>query len=216
MYVTAFYIVFAVLKLRNEDFFEFILVGLIPWKWFVTSVMHGGNSIVKNSGLIRQVYLPKVMFPTVSVAGNTVKFFAVFILLLIVISIRGYSPALSWVTLPLIVLVQLLLVMGLTWCASSLMPFFPDLKSIVGNLMMFLFFVSGIIFDVRQAPENMQTYINANPLVRLITAYRDVLLNHSFPNFGDLLYVAAFGLVCLTFGFWILYRNDRIYPKVII
>src|SRR5699024_7944466 len=45
----------------GHDFVAFLMCGLVPWKWFATSFMGGGNSIFGSKGLMLQVNLPKVV-----------------------------------------------------------------------------------------------------------------------------------------------------------
>ncbi|MBI5896301.1 MAG: ABC transporter, partial [Desulfobacterales bacterium] len=64
--MVVFYLVFNVLMSRGgPNFVQFLLIGLIAWKWFGTTVHRGGNSIIGARALILQTSLPKIIFPTV-------------------------------------------------------------------------------------------------------------------------------------------------------
>ena len=92
----AFYVLFGIgLRQGGDNFLFFLLCGLVPWKWFSSTLNSGSRSIVANAGLINQVYLPKYVFPLIVVVINTFKFTLVFPVLLLILILSGFelSPA---------------------------------------------------------------------------------------------------------------------------
>jgi ABC-type polysaccharide/polyol phosphate export permease len=62
MSVTA--IVFAFLfKIDLKTYTVFLFAGMIPWYCFSSIVTRSGGSIINNEGLIKKIYLPKIIFP---------------------------------------------------------------------------------------------------------------------------------------------------------
>jgi hypothetical protein len=62
LFMVIFYLVFCVLLERGgEHFVQFLLIGLVAWCWFHSTLTHGCNALPAGSGLIRRVYLPKVL-----------------------------------------------------------------------------------------------------------------------------------------------------------
>ena len=60
LYMGSFYLLFGLgLKMGGDNFMYFLLCGLLPWKWFSSSLSNGSLSIIANAGLINQTYLPK-------------------------------------------------------------------------------------------------------------------------------------------------------------
>ena len=217
LYMLAFYVVFGlVLGRGGEDFVPFLLCGLVAWKWFATTVMTSTNAIPANAGLMQQVYLPKYLFPAVMVTTNTLKFLVVFLLLIAFLIFYGYVPSAIWLYLPLIVFVQLLFVAGVAGIVSSVVPFFPDLKLLIENLVMLLMFMSGIFFDVKSAAAEWQTWLMLNPMLGIIDSYRDVLMFNKAPDLMYLGIVLGCSLLLLLVSYWILNKYDRIYPRVIV
>jgi hypothetical protein len=58
--------------------------------------------------------------------------------------------------LPVLVLTQLLLIMSVTCLLAALTPFFPDLRAILDNILLMLFFLSGVFFDISRLPASIQ------------------------------------------------------------
>ncbi len=210
-----FYVVFTViLKSRSQDFLAFLFVGILSWRWFQTSVMHGANSILAARGLMQQVYLPKMIFPIVAVLADTVKFLIVLVVLLIVLPVFGFPVGISHVMVLPVVLVQLLLVTGCATLAASVVPLVPDIRIVLQHGLRMMFFLSGIFYDISLFPDQLQTLLRLNPMAVLIQSYREILLNGNMPSLSALLTITAVSLVVGYLGFSLTRRFDLLYPKL--
>ena len=109
----------------------------------------------------------------------------------------------------------LLVMLAIGSVLSAVVPFIPDLKLIIYNGIMLLFFLSGIFFYVSAAPPEIQTYLYLNPMVSIIDNYRQVLLDGAWPDWSLIGTVSLISLCCLATGLYLLHRFDRIYVKVI-
>ena len=131
-----FYLVFGLLFKRDgEGYVAFLLSGLVVWNWYRQTIGHAGNTILNGKGLMNQVHVPKIVFPLVTLLTDLTKFAFVFILLLIFLWISGYWPTPAYLALPLLLLVQLLLISALAVLLAGLVPYLPDLRFLVDNLL---------------------------------------------------------------------------------
>ena len=78
---------------------------------------------------------------------------------------------------------------------------------VVDNLLMLMMFMSGIFFSADQVPESMRAAFEFNPMVLLISAYRDVLLHNQWPRWGALGYCVALALPILGAALLILHKG---------
>ncbi len=216
LYMAVFYLVFSVFRKRGDvDFISFLLVGLVSWKWFASTIAQGANSIAGNAGLMRQVYLPKQVFPYIVVLTNTLKFFIIFTLLVAFLLIAGTEISITWTALPVLILLQLLLLAGIASFLAAFVPIVPDLRIVIENGLMLVFFLSGIFFDINEISNPARQYLLINPMAGLFDAYRNVLIHGSWPSWGYLLYVAFVAAFFLIVGGYLIKRLDRIYPKIV-
>ncbi|WP_456415594.1 ABC transporter permease [Thiolapillus sp.] len=214
LYMGAFYIIFAVaLQRGGEHFVPWLLIGLVAWKWFDTTVRMSLNAITAGKGLMSQVYLPKVFFPAVVILKNTVKFLVTLGLLLLFLLFYGVGSW-SWVAIPLLLLVQLLLVCGVTFSVAALTPLYPDLKLLMNNVLMLMFFLSGVFFDTSNLQGWLGMLLDLNPMVHVIHAWRDVLLLGQWPDMFHLIVVLLFAAAMCWLGLFLLHRYDRLYPRL--
>ena len=216
LYMMVFYVVFSMLFNRGgADFVPFLLSGLVAWRWFDASVLSAANSILLNGSLMNQVYLPKLIFPIVTVLANTMKFFIILAILLLFLLVYGIDPSVSWLALPILIVVQFLVVLVTSSLLALLVPFFPDLNILITNAMTLLLFMSGVFFSIRDLPEQAHFWFFLNPMAVIIAAYRDVLMDHRWPDWVQL---GGVMLGCLVFAALVLFlakRYDRVYPKLV-
>jgi lipopolysaccharide transport system permease protein len=193
----------------------FLTVGVTFWKWFAGSVQHSMMVLVNHRYLLQQVYLPKAIFPLSVLVCDFTKFAVVLLVVLAVVA--GVGPGVSrvWWALPILILAQALLNIGVAIIVASITPFVPDLRFAIDNLLFLMMFLSGIFFDLSTLPPTWQQLLSLNPMERLLGLYRGLLLAGQWPALVDLGYVVAWGVLTLGVGGSLLRRWDRLYPKVL-
>ena len=217
MYMAVFYLIFeAGLRSGGADYAPFLLCGLVAWKWFASTVLAAANALGRNAGVMQQVYLPKLVFPLALTVSYTFKFAMIFILLLLYLTVVCGKPvSMAWAALPVLLLVQLAFVVAVSVLAASIVPFAPDLKLLLDNVMAMLFFVSGIFFDIDNMSEALQGVLRLNPVAVLIESYRAVLLHGAWPHWDRLAAIVAVSLLLLGAGMALFRRFDHVYPKLV-
>lgn len=215
--MTVFYLVFNVLMSRGgPNFVQFLLIGLIAWKWFGTTVQRCGNSIIANKGIIMQTSLPKIIFPTVFILTDTFKAIISAGLILILVIMSGFIPSLAYFALPALMVVQLLLIMAIGYSLAAVVPYFPDLGILISHLLRMFFFLSGIFWD----PNNISNVLHRrlfflNPIALLINDYRGILLHAKWPNPMPLLVISAVSTFIIAAASQFIHNRDTLYPRII-
>ena len=217
LYMAAFYVAFG-MGLRGPGGGTValsLLCGLVPWKWFASSVQNGSNIIQANAGLIMQVYLPKYVLPGMVMVTNGIKFLIILGLLMLAMAVtHGVSPA--WLALPVVVVVEMLLALALSSLAAAIVPLLPDLDLVISNGLIVMMFLSGIFKDISSLPPHLAALLSLNPMVHVIRAFRTVLLEKQWPDWGALAGVTLFSLVVYGLTLLLLKRYDRVYPKLLV
>ena len=211
-----FFVVFNVLLSRGgPDYIQFLLIGLIAWKWFGTTVQHCGNSLMGGKALIRQIALPKIIFPTVYVITDTFKTVIVSFLIVIVLFSSGYPPNETYLSLPLLFITQFLLIVAVGFTLSAIVPFFPDLSILVTLLLRVLWFLSGVFFDPSNISESKQKLFFLNPMARLIRDYRGILMHQQWPDPIPLLIICCFSIFLIFMATRFMRNRETLYPRIV-
>lgn len=217
LYMVAFYVAFGMgLRGSGGGYVALsLLCGLVPWKWFASSVQNGSGIIQANSGLIMQVYLPKYVLPGMVMVTNGIKFLIILGLLMLGVGlVHGASAA--WLALPVLVLVEMLLALALSSLAAAIVPLLPDLDLVISNGLIVMMFMSGIFKDVSQLPPRLAALLDLNPMVHVIRGFRTVLLEKQWPDWTALGGVTLFSLLVYGLALGLLRRYDRVYPKLLV
>jgi lipopolysaccharide transport system permease protein len=217
LYMTVFYVVFGLLLKRGggPEYIPFLLCGLTAWRWFDNSVRMGAKSIITNAHLMRQVYLPKIVFPVIAVIQSTLKFVCVLLLLLIFLQIIDPGVSVTYLALPAVMLVQFLFICFFTLALAAVVPFLPDIGKLIGNALTLLMFLSGIFYTGKDIPEAYKHYFYMNPMATLLESYREILLYSSWPDWRGLFWIAAISCAGLLGVIVFFRRYDRVYPKIL-
>ena len=217
LYMAAFYIAFgAGIRAGGVSAVPFLLCGVVPWKWFFSSVQGAAGAIQANSGMISQVHVPKAILPFILFVTNGMKFLLVLCLLLALLLCMGYMPAPAWLALPVVILVEFLLIAALGSLAAALVPILPDLKLVVDNGLIVLMFLSGVFMDVDRLPPGPAAILSLNPMVWVIKGFRDILMKHEWPAWQPLLLSSLFAAGVYAVALLIMARYDRHYAKLIV
>ncbi len=217
MYMSVFYVFFGILLgHRTDDYVPFLLIGLTSWQWLKSCLSHGAETIRGATSLMQQVHLPKVVFPMILVLTDTVKFLFILVLLLVFLWLYGYGIGIAYLALPIVLIVQMLFVLAFTFFLAAVIPFVPDLRFVVENILLALFFMSGVMISADIVPEAYKIYYYLNPIVTIIESYRDILMHNIWPNNMALLLISMISLICIWLGAKLIAKFEYIYPKIII
>ena len=213
--MAAFWLVFdRILGSGGPGYLPFLLIGLVVWQWFKSSVVHAGQAIWMNLALIHQVRMPVLIFPLVNLLADAIKFGVVFVLLLVVLWLAGYPPNPAYLSLlPLLFCIGLCAVGG-GLLLAALMPLLPDLRFVVEQLLTVLMFLSGVVFALQRVPAAFVQWLAWNPVLVLLDALRGVLLQGQWPDAAALLRVAVMAAALALAGVAAVLRLAPRYPKL--
>jgi ABC-type polysaccharide/polyol phosphate export permease len=194
---------------EHQPYALFMFCGLLPWTWFSSSLLESSTVLISGGNLIRKVLFPAEVLPIVTVFATLVHFC---LGLLIVAGAIAYAPevTVAWTDLlwlPVIMLVQLMLTLGLALLLSSLTVHFRDLRDLVGNLLTLWFWATPIIYPIDAAGAQWRTVLNLNPFTHLAVAYQQVLfVNGPYELWPRLLVLGAGALAVLSVGYFVFDR----------
>lgn len=165
----------------NMDFVLYVFCGLVPYLGFMEALTTGGLSIKQNIHLVKNVMLPIELIPVRAVlVGMASQFVSIGLVLLLVTGTGGLTLHVLW--LPLVVVLQMMWLVGLTWILSSLTVALPDVTYFVNLFVFMLMFVSPIGFKPDQLPARFRFAIYFNPIYYLTEMYRSSMIYGHLPS----------------------------------
>lgn len=180
----------------------FSYTAVVPWTLLAASVTDMAMSLVQNMNLVGKIYFPREALPIAALLARLADFGISFILLIIlVILFRIPISPLGLLYLPLILLIQLALILGLGLGSAALNVFYRDVDPLLKLVTQVWFYASPILYPVSFVPEKWRWLYFLNPMSGIIAAYRDVLIYDASPS-GYLLPAAGISLVLFLLGYW--------------
>jgi lipopolysaccharide transport system permease protein len=88
------------------------------------------------------------------------------------------SPiSITWLYgIPILLVLQAVMIYGLSLIISTVNLFFRDLERIVTILVTFLFFLTPIVYNYEMVPEKYRQLLALNPMAFLMTSWRGLFL----------------------------------------
>ena len=199
-----------ILPTAIDKYYLYLFVGLIPWIFFSSSINGGSSSIVAQKDLIKKIYFPRQVIPISYVTSCFVNMLLSFIVIFIVVLISGvgFNP-LALLCLPLIMLVEYILALGMAMLSSAITVYFRDLEHIHRILTMAWMYMTPIMYDKSIVPKQLVPIFNLNPMTHVIECYRAVLYDKNIPDLETLLSSLALGIFFLVLGFLVFQKLQK-------
>lgn len=203
--------VFSVI-MRNgiEDYYLFLFVALIPWIFFNTCVSGGAGCVLSQQDLVKKIYFPRQVLPIAYATSQFVNMLLSFLVVFAVLIVMGKGISLSAIIyLPIIMVVEYALALGMVFIFSALTIYLRDTEYILGIVSMAWQFLTPVMYSVDMVPESMRTIFYLNPMTSVIVAYRDILYYKKAPELQTLILAAVMGIVLLIVGILVFGKLER-------
>jgi lipopolysaccharide transport system permease protein len=192
-----------------------LFCGMLPWTAFSEGVQRATTSITENVNLVKRVIFPVEALPVnIALAAIVQQLLGTVVLLIAVLIIeRSLKPTV--LLLPLLLIPQLLVTLGLGWMMASLGVFLRDVPQISQLVLNAWMYLTPIFYPEYLIPAQYQWLVRLNPMAPLIRSYRRVLLEGRMPDWQGLGITSLFGLVTFLFGYWWFIRTKKAFPDVL-
>lgn len=198
-----------ILKNNVENYTVFLIVALFPWNFFNLSIIQSAACIVANGGIIKKVYFPREILPIATSTSNLINFLISSILVFIALFISGIGLTKAIVVLPLIILIQYILQLGLSFILSAITVYVRDVEYLINVLMMLAFYLSPIVYSADMIPSKYLPLFKLNPMFHIIKYYRDILYYGKIPEMGSVLLLLLVCIIILVVGYLIFRKLEK-------
>lgn len=199
-----------ILKSGIENFPIFLFVSLVPWNFFSISVTSGSTCVINQENLIKKIYFPRVILPISYVTSMFINMLLTFVVIFAVLLLTGYGLNLLAICfLPLIMIIEYILALGICMITSALAVYFRDLEYIMGIITMAWMYLTPILYTADMVPESIRTVFNLNPMTPIIEAYQQILYHKQIPTINTLVEAALIGIVTVIIGYWGFQKMQR-------
>ena len=194
----------------GETYLLIALSGTVAWTFFSTAASSSMDSLVDDQHLLRKVYFPREALPLAAVGAALVDLAPGLVVLVVAVLVDGGKVSLSWLTLPVLILLLIAAVTTLGLFFSAVNVFYRDVKHALPFALQLGFFASAVFYPLEILPESWRSiYAVLNPVVAAIDGLRSALLKNALPDVGVTLAAFAWTGILLVLAYFMFKRLER-------
>lgn len=201
--------------MKIENYFQFLFAGLIPWNFFVNSLMKATPLLVQERSLIQKAAFPRELLVVGVVLANLFHSLInnlVFIIFLVFFKTSFFSALTFFFSTLLfsIVFFVFLSFFTLATCliVAALYVKFRDLIFIIQLAIQLLFYSVPVIYSLDMLPSSLAKLLYINPLVSFIELFRLITLNIR-TNLSLPFFVSTVSVFYLLFAFHFFKKQSK-------
>lgn len=187
-----------------EQFYVYVITGMIPWLFFDMSLRLGAGSVRYQGELVKKIYFPREVLPVACVTAQFLNMLFCFVIVFLVLAVsgRGFSAE-ALFCLPLIMMMEYVLVLGLTLMIAAVTVYFKDMEHIVTVLLMAWIYLTPILYPLDLVPGKLLWIFKINPMTSVIEGYHKILYWQQVPGLRLTVWGLLAALASLAAGEWI-------------
>ena len=190
------------------SYLVYLQTGLVMFNYFSEASNLSMSSVVANFSLINKVYIPKWIFPLSKCLFVGINFLLTLIPLYAVIILTGTKLTWMHILLPYSVVCLFMFTLGVSLILSTIAVFLRDIYYIYGVIIMFMMYLTPIMYDINMLDGWMIPILKINPMYNFINFSRMIIIYRQIPSLSSWASCFISGFVVLLFGV-ILFRRKQ-------
>lgn len=194
-------------RIPVESYWAFLLSGYFVWNFVLQTLLGATWVLAEHSGLRRSVAFPGEILILAAAASRLVEYAVEMgVALVLLAAFHHHSVPAAWLFLPVLVVLQVLVTLGLVLPISALALFYNDLQHAMPVVTAMLFYVSPVFYPADLVPEVARTLYFLNPFAGLLTLFHVVLYEGRVPPASLVALVALAAVLLLSLGYGVFSR----------
>ncbi|HUR93151.1 MAG TPA: ABC transporter permease [Gemmatimonadales bacterium] len=217
MTVTILVVVFShVVRIQVPQYWAFLLSGYFVWNFMLQTLSTGTWIFAEHSRLTRSVAFPSELLVFSAAGSRLIEFTAeISLILLAMIVLHHHGVPASYALVPVLVLIQVVMAIGLALPIATLSVFYHDVHHALPIALASLFYLSPVFYPASMVPEALRTLYFLNPIAGLLTLYHDVIYAGQWPSGLLLAITAAQATAVYAIGYAVFHRYASVFAEVV-
>ena len=192
----------------------YLLIGVIQYTHFSNCTSRSLTVLHSMQKLTSDTIFPKELLVIGSVMSNTIEFVLSMGLCILIAAFTGINISWAVVTLPLVLVLQLILVSWVSLILSCLYIFVRDINNIYQVFLRVLIFITPIFYHTSFLGDGAAKYIiYLNPLAQLINFSRSIIIDGKMFSLELSTTILLVNATLLYFSFKIFKRYEPIFAE---
>jgi ABC-2 type transport system permease protein len=168
-----------------------LLGSIVLYTFFAEATLGSVRSVLDSENLVRKIQFPRLVIPLSIVLLALFNLALNLVVVTIFSLVSGVTPMLSWLQLPLLVLVLCVFTTGIAMLLSAMFIYFRDVQPIWEVLLQVIFYASPVIIPVEKVRDHLSPTLfhiyMLNPLAVVFQQFRHAFVNPATPSAPSLL-----------------------------
>lgn len=195
---------------EDGGFFSFAIylcTGFFPWIAFSDCISRGCNSFTANASYLKKLPIPEQVFVAQAPVAATITLFISFVLLVAIALLTAWSthqPRWEWLVIPVPLILLVATGFGIGMILATLQVFFNDVAQLLGIVMQVAFWLTPVVYKVKDMPVALQQVIGLHPATPAIESVRGLFFHGTLPAAHQLITQGVWAVITITLGFLVL------------
>lgn len=164
------------------DYATYILSGLIPWLGVQEALSKSSIVVTSNANLVKQVIFPVEVLPIKTALGTGfTQVISTFLLLLYVVIYQKAAWG-TFILIPVLIFLQMMMLIGFSFLLASTGVFFRDLKDFVQLFCVAGAYLVPVVYLPEWVPDLFKPVIYLNPFSYMVWCYQDAIYYGRFAH----------------------------------
>lgn len=188
----------------------FLCCGLIPWTTFSDCVTRGAACFRANAPYLSKLPIPEQVFVAETALTATLNLAIAFGLLVIVSMLFGHKPQMSWLLLPIPLILLQAMGFGIGLAVGTINVFFRDVEQLIPLALRLGMWLAPVIYPLSNVPhKGLTTLMKLHPATPAMEAVHLIFLDGEIPSWGWWAAMVGWVIAALTAGFVVLHLLRR-------
>lgn len=175
LYLAQGYAFRMILKIQVENYFMFLLAGLVPWIFLSQTVEMGASVFLANGRMLKSFPIHPLTCLFALCLDNAINFVAAFIIILIPVGIMSSFNFINLILLPIPTLILFFGVFSMAWFFAIANIFFRDIKFILSFVLTIAYFMTPIFYPESFVDPQFHWIIQINFLSHFVVPFRNII-----------------------------------------
>lgn len=184
----------------------YLLCGTLAWNFFAETTGGCISMFKDRANLLKKINFPRVCIPLIVVGTALVNHLILMVIIILIVWALGVVPSESLAILPLLILINLSLAVGIGMILAVFDVFARDVGHLWQVIVQFWFWLTPIVYVSTILPASFQEYLKFNPMYWIVDAYQQSIAYGTIPEFQPFLVLFGIVFVLLCFGFVLFVR----------
>lgn len=205
-----------VIRIPVPRYWAFLLSGYFVWNFMLQTLTTATWVFAEHSRLTRSVAFPSEIL-VFSAAGSRLIEFAAEISLIVALLVFTHHHGVpdSYLLIPALVLIQVLMAIGLALPIATLSVFYYDVYHALPIALTSLFYLSPVFYPASMVPESARALYFLNPIAGLLTLYQTVVYAGHWPSATLLAGTALQASLVAVLGYAVFHRYAAVFAEVV-